>query len=165
MLCCMLEAWFHQPCAWGSVFSSFVLFYPNALSEINQIWIVSSICIDGTTLKIVILCVSWFARKLTHRQTDTANTWASFFRWKSAKKESETKTAISIARPAPFPYCVSHRSLCFVWTVIVVWHCYVDIARSSYWMQHYTLLIVVLRVLIITSWPTSPKAKASIAPA
>ena len=61
--------------AWGSVFSVvFFKFNPDALSEMNQIWIVSSICIDGATLKIFVMCVSWFARKLAHRQTDTAIT-------------------------------------------------------------------------------------------
>ena len=58
---------------WGSVFSIFYL-NPKSLSEKNQIWIVSSIGIDGATLKILVLCVSWFARKLAHSQTDTANT-------------------------------------------------------------------------------------------
>ena len=43
---------------------------PNAVSEINQIWPVSSICIDGAMLKILALCVSWFARKLRDRRTD-----------------------------------------------------------------------------------------------
>ena len=59
---------------WGSVFSVFFSFNPNTLSEMNQIWIVSSICINGATLKILVLRVLWFSRKLAHRQTDTANT-------------------------------------------------------------------------------------------
>ena len=56
------------------VFNVFLYFIPNALLEMNQIWIVSSICIDKSTLKISVLCVLWFARKLAHRQTDTAIT-------------------------------------------------------------------------------------------
>ena len=49
----------------------FFKFNPNASSEMNQFWIDSSICIDGATLKMLLLCVSWFARKLAHRQTDS----------------------------------------------------------------------------------------------
>ena len=30
MLCCMLNAWFHQPCAWGSVFS-FIFILPQRI--------------------------------------------------------------------------------------------------------------------------------------
>ena len=52
------------------VFSVFSYFIPNALSEMNQIWIVSSICIDGATLTILVLCVSGFTRKLAPGQTD-----------------------------------------------------------------------------------------------
>ena len=49
------------------VFSVFFYkFNPSAFSEMNQIWIVSSICIDGATLKILVLCVSWFTRKLVY---------------------------------------------------------------------------------------------------
>ena len=33
-------------------------------------WTDSSICIDGATLETLVLWVSWFARKLAHRQTD-----------------------------------------------------------------------------------------------
>ena len=65
-----MRRFFHQPALQGSVFRGFFQFNPNALSEINQIWIDSSVCIDGATLKILVLCVSWFARKLAHRQTD-----------------------------------------------------------------------------------------------
>ena len=36
----------------------------------NQIWIVSRGSIDGAILKILVLCVSWFARKFVYRQTD-----------------------------------------------------------------------------------------------
>ena len=74
-----MRRFFHQPALRGSVFRDFFFqFNPNALTEINQIWKDSSACIDGATLKILVLCVSWFARKLAHRQTDgrtdTANT-------------------------------------------------------------------------------------------
>ena len=53
---------FHQPALRGSVFIGFFQFNPKALSEMNQIWTDSSICIDEATLKILVLCVSWFAR-------------------------------------------------------------------------------------------------------
>ena len=55
------------------VFSVFLHFIPNALSEMNQIWIVSSTCLDGATLKILVLRVLWLAHKIgsqTDRQTD-----------------------------------------------------------------------------------------------
>ena len=64
-----MRRFFHQPALRGLVFRGFFQFNPNALSEMNQIWIDSSVCIDGATLKILV-CVSWFARKLAHRQTD-----------------------------------------------------------------------------------------------
>ena len=67
-----------QPALRGSVFRGYFLIYPERFVGNEQIWIDSSICIDGATLKILVLCVSWFARKLAHRQTDrqmdTANT-------------------------------------------------------------------------------------------
>ena len=53
---------------WGSFIYDNVI--PKALSGTNQICIVCSISIDGATLRILVLCVSWFARKLTHGQTD-----------------------------------------------------------------------------------------------
>ena len=69
-----MKRFFHQPALRSSVFRGVFQFNPNALSEMNQIWIDSSICIDGATLKSLVLCVSWFARKLAHGETDTANT-------------------------------------------------------------------------------------------
>ena len=52
------------------VFSILLHFIPNALSEMNLIQIVFSIVIDKATLKILVLCVSWFTRKLAHTRTD-----------------------------------------------------------------------------------------------
>ena len=57
----------HEALFSGSIFENFI---PNALSETNQIWIVSSISMVGAMLKILVLYVSWFTRKLTHGQTD-----------------------------------------------------------------------------------------------
>ena len=74
--------------SWGAfsfLFFAFFIIFPNAWSKINQMWIVFSICIDGATLKMLFLCVLWFARKLaqtdrqTDKQTDTANTYISVF--------------------------------------------------------------------------------------
>ena len=48
----------------------FYKFNPNALSELNQIWVDSRRSTDGAMVKILVLCVSWFARKLVYRQTD-----------------------------------------------------------------------------------------------
>ena len=54
----------------------------------NQIWIVSSICIDRATLEILFPCVSWFARKLAHRQTDRhGDNISIFFPMKKALKK------------------------------------------------------------------------------
>ena len=85
-----MRRFFHQPALRGSVFRGFFQFNPNALSEMNQIWINSSICLDGATLKILVLCVSWFARKLAHRQTDGHGKYISvFFPMKKALKRRE----------------------------------------------------------------------------
>ena len=66
-----MRRFFHQQALRGSFLEVFFFqFNPNALSEMNQIWIDSSVCIDGAMLKILVLCISWFARKLAHRQTD-----------------------------------------------------------------------------------------------
>ena len=66
------KVWFQQPCEARFYVCSVVYykFNPNALSEMNQNWIVSRRSIDGAMLKILVLCVSWFARKLVFRQTD-----------------------------------------------------------------------------------------------
>ena len=61
---------FHQPACGSRFLEFFFQFNPNASSELTQIWTDSSVCIDGAMLKILALCVSWFARKLAHRQTD-----------------------------------------------------------------------------------------------
>ena len=69
------------------VFSVFSYFIPIALSEMNQIWIVSSICIEEVTLEIWALCVLWFARKLARRQTDRhSDNISVFFLMKKAIK-------------------------------------------------------------------------------
>ena len=86
-----MRHFFHQPALWGSVFRGFFQFNLNASSEMNQIWNDSSICIDGATLKILVLCVSWFARILAHRQTDRRTRQIHkrlFSDEKSAKKEN-----------------------------------------------------------------------------
>ena len=36
MLCCMLNVWFHQPCAWGSVFSFFLYFTPTHCRKLTK---------------------------------------------------------------------------------------------------------------------------------
>ena len=50
-----VKAWFYEPCEarFLSIFSMFFYkFNPNALSEMNQIWIVSRESIGGAMLKI-----------------------------------------------------------------------------------------------------------------
>ena len=56
----------------------------------NQIWIVSSIFLDGATQKILVLRVSWFARKLIHRQMDIS----VFFPMKKALKIYKTVSLV-----------------------------------------------------------------------
>ena len=63
---------------------------PNALTETNQIWIVSSIRSDAENFGSVY--VSWFARKLTDGQTDRVITEASFSEEKRAKYSIHNRT-------------------------------------------------------------------------